>query len=144
MTTVERSALVLHTDEQMFNLINDVERYPEFLPWCSSVNLQKRSEDDLTATLFLSKGGFKYHFTTHNQLNFPKEMTISLVDGPFSHLSGTWTFTALSEEACKVNLVLEFGFSGKLTALAMGKVFNQVANTMVDAFVKRADAIYGG
>ncbi|MGB0466236.1 MAG: type II toxin-antitoxin system RatA family toxin [Pontibacterium sp.] len=142
MTQVDRSALVLHSAEQMFDLVNDVERYPEFLPWCASVEVISRTEDELEATLYLSKGGLKYHFTTRNQLSRPVEMTIALVDGPFSMLSGVWQFKALSDEASKVSLSLAFDFSGKLTSLAMGKVFNQAATTMVDAFVVRADAIY--
>ncbi|WP_027858968.1 type II toxin-antitoxin system RatA family toxin [Marinobacterium jannaschii] len=142
MTQVERSALVLHTAEQMFDLINDVESYPQFLPWCAAAEVISRSEDELVATLHLAKSGLKYSFTTRNRLKRPLEMTLELVDGPFSSLSGVWTFTVLSEEASKVALNLNFDFSGKLTGLAMGKVFNQVASSMVDAFVSRADKIY--
>ncbi|MGB0732916.1 MAG: type II toxin-antitoxin system RatA family toxin [Pontibacterium sp.] len=143
MTQVERSALVMHTAEEMFKLINDVRRYPEFLPWCASVDVKEDTETDLVATLNLSKGGLNYSFTTHNKLQTPESMVLSLVDGPFTHLKGQWQFKRLSDEACKVSLNLEFGFSGKLTAIAMSKVFSQVANTMVDAFVKRADVVYG-
>lgn len=143
MAQVDRSALVLHTAEQMFDLINDVERYPEFLPWCSRTELLSQSEDELVATLFLSKAGIKYSFTTRNQLRRPAQMIIELEDGPFSTLAGTWDFKALSDEACKVHLNLNFEFSGKITSLAMSKVFNQVATTLVDAFVARADEIYG-
>lgn len=143
MTQVDRSALVLHTAEQMFDLINDVERYPQFLPWCASVDVVSRSDEELVATLHLSKGGLKYSFTTRNRLQRPTEMTMELVEGPFSKLSGVWTFKVLSDEASKVSLSLQFDFSGKLSSLAMGKVFNQVATTMVDAFVQRADEIYG-
>lgn len=143
MTQVDRSALVLHTAEQMFDLVNDVEQYPQFLPWCASVEVLSRSQDELVATLHLSKGGLKYSFTTRNCLKNSSEMTMELVEGPFSMLSGVWHFKVLSDEASKINLSLQFGFSGKLSSLAMGKVFNQVATTMVDAFVKRADEIYG-
>lgn len=142
MTQVDRSALVLHTAEQMFDLVNDVERYPQFLPWCASVEVVSRSDEELVATLYLSKGGLKYSFTTRNRLTRPQQMTMELVDGPFSSLSGVWTFKPLSDEASKVELSLQFEFSGKLSALAMGKVFNQIATTMVDAFVSRADQIY--
>jgi len=142
MSQVDRSALVLHTAEQMFDLVNDVERYPQFLPWCSGVDLISRDESELVATLHVSKGGLKYSFTTRNRLTRPQEMTMELVDGPFSSLSGVWTFKALSDEASKVELSLGFEFSGKLSSLAMGKVFNQVASTMVEAFVSRADDIY--
>lgn len=142
MTQVDRSALVLHTAEQMFDLVNDVEQYPAFLPWCSGVEVISRSDDELVATLHVSKGGLKYSFTTRNRLTRPSEMTMELVDGPFSSLAGVWGFTALSDEASKVELSLSFDFSGKLSALAMGKVFNQVATTMVEAFVQRAEKIY--
>jgi ribosome-associated toxin RatA of RatAB toxin-antitoxin module len=142
MAQVDRSALVLHTAEQMFDLVNDVENYPQFLPWCASVDLISRTETELVATLNVSKGGLKYSFTTRNRLTRPQEMTMELVDGPFSSLSGVWTFTPLSDEASKVELNLSFDFSGKLTSLAMGRVFNQAATTMVEAFVTRSDEIY--
>jgi len=142
MTQVDRSALVLHTAEEMFDLINDVERYPEFLPWCASTEIISRTDDELVATLFLSKGGLKYSFTTRNQLNRPVSMTLELEEGPFSRLSGVWDFKPLSDEACKVSLSLQFEFSGKIASMAMSKVFNQVATTMVDAFVARADQVY--
>ena len=143
MTVVNRTALVLHTSEQMFDLINDVRRYPEFLPWCSGTSVVSESADVLEATLKLSKGGLGYHFTTRNELVRPHSMRIGLVDGPFKRLEGVWTFTSLSEEACKVELNLSFEFEGKLTGMAMSKVFNGVATTLVDAFVARADQIYG-
>ncbi len=142
MAQVDRSALVLHTAEQMFDLINDVERYPEFLPWCSRTEVVSRSESELVATLYLSKAGLKYSFTTRNQLTRPTQMTLELEEGPFSTLAGIWDFKVLSDEACKVSLNLHFEFSGKIASLAMSKVFNQVATTLVDAFVTRADEIY--
>jgi len=142
MAQVDRSALVLHTAEQMFDLINDVERYPEFLPWCAKAEVVSRSDDALVATLYLAKAGLKYSFTTRNQLKRPVQMTLELVEGPFSSLVGVWDFKVLSDEACKVSLNLQFEFSGKIAAMAMGKVFNQVATTLVDAFVSRADEIY--
>lgn len=142
MTQVERSALVLHTAEEMFDLINDVERYPEFLPWCAKTEVVSRSDEELVATLFLSKGGLNYSFTTRNQLNRPTRMTLELVEGPFSSLAGVWDFKVLSDEASKVSLNLQFDFSGKIASFAMSKVFNQVATTLVDAFVTRADQVY--
>ncbi|MFY0676526.1 MAG: type II toxin-antitoxin system RatA family toxin [Neptuniibacter sp.] len=142
MTQVERSALVLHTAEEMFDLINDVERYPEFLPWCAKTEVVSRTDEELVATLFLSKGGLNYSFTTRNQLNRPTRMTLELVEGPFSSLAGVWDFKVLSDEASKVSLNLQFDFSGKIAAFAMSKVFNQVATTLVDAFVTRADQVY--
>jgi ribosome-associated toxin RatA of RatAB toxin-antitoxin module len=126
----------------MFALIDDVERYPEFLPWCAKTEVVSRSDDAVVATLYLAKAGLKYSFTTRNQLKRPVQMTLELVEGPFSSLVGVWDFKVLSDEACKVSLNLQFEFSGKIAAMAMGKVFNQVATTLVDAFVSRADEIY--
>ncbi|BBB28407.1 type II toxin-antitoxin system RatA family toxin [Neptunomonas japonica] len=143
MTQVNRSALVLHSAQQMFDIVNDVLAYPDFLPWCAKTELLFEDEQQMEATLYLAKAGLKYSFTTHNNLARPTKIELELVEGPFSQLSGYWTFEALSDEACKVSLSLGFEFEGKLKNLAMSKVFNQVATTLVDAFVQRADAIYG-
>ena len=142
MTQVDRSALVLHTAEQMFDLVNDVTGYPEFLPWCTGTTIHESSDAVMQASLHVAKAGLKYSFTTRNDLQRPGEIRMSLVEGPFSKLTGVWVFTPLSYEACKVSLNLEFDFSGKLASLAMSKVFNQMAATMVDAFVSRADQVY--
>lgn len=142
MTVINRTALVMHSAEQMFDLVNDVRRYPEFLPWCSRTEVLSHADDHTEATLYLSKGGLSYSFTTRNELQRPGRMVIRLVEGPFKALEGEWTFGALSDEASKVELNLRFEFSGKLTSLAMSKVFNSVATTLVDAFVARADQMY--
>ena len=134
---------MLHTAEQMFDLVNDVESYPQFLPWCSGTTLIESTETTMQASLKVAKAGLKYSFTTRNEHERPGKIRIELVEGPFSSLSGVWLFQPLSDEACKVSLSLQFDFSGKLTSLAMGKVFNQMAVTMVDAFVSRADQVYG-
>ncbi len=133
---------MLHTAEQMFDLVNDVESYPQFLPWCSGTTLIESTDTTMQASLMVAKAGLKYSFTTRNEHERPGKIRIELVEGPFSSLSGVWLFQPLSDEACKVSLSLQFDFSGKLTSLAMGKVFNQMAVTMVDAFVSRADQIY--
>ncbi|MCV6610305.1 MAG: type II toxin-antitoxin system RatA family toxin [Amphritea sp.] len=143
MTQVDRSALVLHTAEQMFDLVNDVASYPQFLPWCSGSTVIESTDEVMQASLHVAKAGLKYSFTTRNDLERPQTIRMALVEGPFSSLSGIWTFKPLSEEACKVSLSLEFDFSGKLASMAMSKVFNQMAATMVDAFVSRADQVYG-
>ncbi|MGY8870694.1 MAG: type II toxin-antitoxin system RatA family toxin [Pseudomonadales bacterium] len=142
MTQVNRSALVLHSAQQMFDIVNDVLAYPDFLPWCAKTELLFEDEQQMEATLYLAKAGLKYSFTTHNNLSRPERIELELVEGPFTQLSGYWTFEALSDEACKVSLSLGFEFEGKLKNLAMSKVFNQVATTLVDAFVQRADAVY--
>lgn len=142
MTRISRSALVLHTAEQMFDLVNDVRRYPEFLQGCESTHVIDESEDFIEARLTLAKAGFEQSFTTRNELSRPEAMKISLVEGPFSKFTGTWHFQKLSDEACKVTLELEFEMASRIAGAAMGALFKQVAGMMVDAFVKRAKEIY--
>ncbi len=143
MTQVDRSALVLHSAKKMFDLVNDVRSYPSFLPWCASSEVLEQSDEQMLARVDVTKGGFKYSFTTRNSLQQSHRIQMDLVDGPFSSLSGHWSFTALSDDACKIHLNLGFGFRGKLAGLAMGKVFNQIAIAMVDAFCAQADKRYG-
>jgi ribosome-associated toxin RatA of RatAB toxin-antitoxin module len=143
MPRIERSALVLHSSQSMFDLVNDVARYPEFLPWCVSSNLVSDSDSELVAGLTISKGGIKQSFTTRNKKQSPQWMSMELVDGPFKKLNGMFTFKALSDDACKVILELDFEVAGKILGLTLTPVFKQAANTMVDAFVNRANALYG-
>lgn len=143
MTTITRSALVMHTAEQMFDLVNDVRRYPEFLAGCEATEVIDEGDDFIKAELSIAKAGVHQRFSTHNTHQRPSRMEMNLLDGPFSHFYGIWCFDALSDEACKVSLQLEFEMGGRITDLAMGAVFKQVANMMVDSFVKRADEIYG-
>ncbi len=141
MPVVRKSALVAHSAAEMFELINDVESYPQFLPWCKSTELLSRSEEKLCGRLEVSRVGISQSFSTCNQL-FPYErIVIQLQEGPFKHLQGEWRFTALREDACKVELELDFEFSGRLINSAFGAVFGQIANTLVDAFCKRADEV---
>ena len=143
MPRIERSALVMHSAQAMFDLVNDVKRYPEFLPWCVAANLISDSQQELVAGLTISKGGIKQGFTTRNQKQAPDWMSMELIDGPFKKLNGMFTFKVLSVDACKVTLELDFEVAGKVLGLTLTPVFNQAANTMVDAFVKRADALHG-
>lgn len=142
MPSIERSALVMHSAEQMFDLICDVKSYPEFLPWCTESHVQQETESELVAGLSMSKGGIKQTFTTRNEKCKPQYMTMELLDGPFEALHGKFSFQALNDEACKVVLELDFEVKGKILAMTLGPVFRQAANTMVDAFVKRADVVY--
>jgi ribosome-associated toxin RatA of RatAB toxin-antitoxin module len=143
MTVVEKSALVKFSARQMFDLVNDIEAYPKFLPWCSGSRILKRGEDVVEAELHISKGGFKKTFSTRNKLDKSGKITVSLLDGPFSHLEGYWSFLPLRENASKISLNLEFEMSGKLANIAFGTVFNQICNTMVSAFTQRAKEVYG-
>lgn len=140
---IERSALVWHSAERMFGLVNDVVAYPQFLPWCASAEVHHTNEQEITASLEVAKGGVRQRFTTRNQLVAPSEIQMVLVDGPFTRLKGCWRFHSLDERACKVQLTLEFEFTGTLARMAFGTVFNQAANTLVDAFCKRANDVYG-
>lgn len=143
MTQISRSALVMHSAEQMFDLVNDVRQYPQFLQGCQSTRVLAEDDTMIEAELTLSKAGFSQSFTTRNTLQRPHRMDIKLVDGPFSHFTGTWNFHSLSDTACKVTLELEFEMANRLTGMAMATLFKQVAGMMVDAFVKRAKEIYG-
>lgn len=143
MTVVEKSALVKFSALQMFDLVNDIEAYPKFLPWCSGSRIIKRGDDYVEAELLISKGGFNKSFSTRNRLDSNEKIVVSLLDGPFSYLEGAWSFLPLREDASKISLNLEFEMSGKLANLAFGAVFNQICNTMVSAFTQRAKDVYG-
>ena len=127
----------------MFDLVNDIEAYPEFLPWCSGSRIIKREDDIVEAELVISKGGFKKSFSTRNLNEEGRKITVALLEGPFSSLEGVWEFMPLREDASKISLNLEFEMSGKLASLAFGAVFNQICNTMVSSFTARAKEVYG-
>jgi ribosome-associated toxin RatA of RatAB toxin-antitoxin module len=122
-------------------LVSDIERYPEFLPWCKSATIHSKTEEWVEASLELAKGSISKSFTTKNHLKPNREMEMHLVDGPFKHLYGIWTFEPLSEHACKVSVCLEFSFSSKILELAIGPVFNHMANSLLEAFCTRARQI---
>jgi ribosome-associated toxin RatA of RatAB toxin-antitoxin module len=143
MPKIQRSALVGYSAEQMYHLVNDVEAYARFLPGCGAAKVHEISALEMLASVQIAKAGVNKWFTTRNQLSHGERIEMQLVDGPFSRLIGNWNFLALDESACKISLSLEFEFSGKLVEMAFGKVFNQVASSMVDAFVSRAKEVYG-
>lgn len=140
---ISRSALVPYTPEQMYSLVDAINDYPNFLPWCRSAIEHARDEDQVKASIEIAKGAVNKSFTTLNRLQNNKTIEMQLVDGPFRHLHGFWRFEALEGNACKVMLDLDFEFSNKLVSLAIGPIFNQVANTLVDSFVTRARQVYG-
>jgi ribosome-associated toxin RatA of RatAB toxin-antitoxin module len=143
MTVVQKSALVKFSAQQMFDLVNDIEAYPKFLPWCGGSRIIKREADIVEAELVIAKGGFNKSFSTRNKIDGGRSMTIALLDGPFSSMEGVWNFMPLREDASKISLDLEFEMSGKLASLAFGAVFNQICNTMVSSFTARAKEVYG-
>ena len=140
---INRSALVMFSAQQMYELINDVASYPEFLPWCASATVLEADELVMRASLEVSKGGMRQSFTTQNSLKAHEKISMTLLEGPFRKLKGDWNFVALRDDACKVELDLEFELKQGVAKLAFGPVFNQAANTMVDAFCERAKVVYG-
>ncbi len=143
MAQISRSALVPYSTEQMYRLVDNITDYPQFLPWCSHAEEYQRDDQSVKASVEISKGAINKSFTTLNKLEPNASIEMSLVDGPFKHLHGFWRFQALDAQACKVSFDLDFEFSNKLVAFAIGSIFNQVANTLVDSFVKRAHELYG-
>ncbi|MDH3287039.1 MAG: type II toxin-antitoxin system RatA family toxin [Betaproteobacteria bacterium] len=143
MPEVNRSVLVDYTPEQMFALVDAVERYPEFLPWCGGARVSQGDETRTRATIEISYRGIKQSFTTENAKRPPSAMDIRLVEGPFRELDGHWRFTGLGESGCKVEFRLRYEFSNRLLAKLLGPVFDFIANSLVEAFVKRADRLYG-
>ena len=144
MAVIKRQALVPYTSEQMFALVNDVNAYSEFLPWCSCSSVVSHNEDEVKANVELSKGKVRKSFTTLNRVQKNKMIEMRLLDGPFKHLEGFWRFDSLDEgRACKVSLDLEFEFSNKILSMTVGPVFNSISNSLVDAFVQRANEVYG-
>lgn len=145
LTTISKSALVPYTPAEMFALVSDIEAYPQFLPWCRSATVTARSGDgdEVRATIELSKGGVEKAFTTCNRHQANKMIEMRLVEGPFRRLDGFWRFDALGESACKVSFDLDFEFSSRMLGLVVGPVFNQIANSLVDSFHRRAAEVYG-
>ncbi|HEY9049982.1 MAG TPA: type II toxin-antitoxin system RatA family toxin [Gammaproteobacteria bacterium] len=144
MPLISRNALVPYSVEEMYRLVEDVEAYPDFLPWCRSTAVLERNEQQVKASIEIAKGALNKSFTTINRMQHNKMIEMRLIEGPFKHLEGFWRFDALKDaNACKISLDLDFEFESKLIAFAVGAVFNQIANTMVDAFCKRAVEVYG-
>lgn len=143
MHTLKRNALVPYSARQMFELVNSIEDYPRFLPWCQQSEILNRNEEEVVASLEISWKGIHKRFSTRNQL-FPYEkVVISLVNGPMQRLDGVWSFQPLDEHACKIILDLEFEFTGSLVDKLFQPIFQHIANTLVDAFCKRAAELYG-
>lgn len=134
--------LVEHTAQQMFDLVDDVESYPKFLPWCGGGDVTLRSNEQTLATLHINYHGIKTHFSTANEKAPPLLMKMRLTEGPFRHLDGEWRFAPLGTSACKIEFRLHYEFSSHLLEKVLGPVFNHIASTFVDAFVKRAQQVY--
>ncbi|TFZ04944.1 type II toxin-antitoxin system RatA family toxin [Ramlibacter rhizophilus] len=146
MKSVHKSVLIWYSAEEMFDLVTDVPAYPKFLPWCDEAQVLARDEHDMKARIGIAFSGIHQSFTTHNRHVPGRRIHMSLVDGPFSSLEGQWDFTPVGEEsqrACKVELKLDYKFRSAALAALVGPVFDRIAGSLVDAFVKRAEHVYG-
>ena len=143
MAEVSRSALLMYSADEMYRLVNDVHAYPDFLPGCVAANVIDSSDVLMRATIKVSKAGISQTFTTENTLIKNRSIAMNLVEGPFTHLQGGWTFTELDTQACKVNLDLQFEFNNRLTEIAFGRIFSELVGTMVKSFAARAKIVYG-
>lgn len=143
MAVVHKSVLLGYSAEQMFTLVDNIEDYPKFLPWCGGTEVRQRDGDKVIATLQINYHGVKQTFSTENVHSRPTSITMTLLEGPFKHLHGTWTFKALREDACKIDFDLHYEFSSRVLEQVIGPVFNMIANSFVDSFCKRAEAVYG-
>ena len=142
LKTVKKSLLVPHSAEQMFDLVDKAEDYPQFLPWYSRTEIIERSGNELKARLFMDYMGVRQSFATHNR-NIPgREIRMVLLEGPFKSLNGTWHFLPLGDDACKVEFELHYEFSSRVLSALINPVFSHISGTLVDAFVKEAGRRY--
>lgn len=142
MAVIHRTQVVPYSAAEMFHLVDDVEKYPQFLPWCKSAEVHNRTVDECHATLVLEHSGLQKSFSTCNRLQTGKMIEIRLVDGPFRQLEGFWRFDELEVKLCRITLDLEFEFSNRLLEMAFGTVFQQIVTKLVDSFCKRAEDVY--
>ncbi|HCL86173.1 type II toxin-antitoxin system RatA family toxin [Pulveribacter sp.] len=146
MKTVNKSVLIWYSPEEMFALVTDVARYPQFLPWCDHARVLTEHETGMTAEVGIALGGIKKSFVTRNTHEAGRRVKMELVEGPFSQLDGDWQFHPVgdgTQRACKVELTLRYGFDSRTLAALVGPVFDRIAATLVDAFIKRAEQVYG-
>lgn len=146
MKTVHKSVLIWYSAAEMFALVTDVASYPQFLPWCSQASVHEETEHGMIARVGMSIAGLTQSFTTRNAHEKDRRVSLKLVDGPFSKLDGDWHFHPLgdgAERACKVEFVLRYDFDNAALAALVGPVFDKIAGSLVDAFVKRASQVYG-
>lgn len=146
MKNVQKSVLIWYSPQEMFNLVTDVARYPEFLPWCDRARVLTQEADSMEAEVGIAFSGLHQVFTTRNTHVPGREVSMKLVKGPFSKLDGVWSFAPVGDgqqRACRVELKIHYGFSSATLAALIGPVFDKIAATLVDAFVKRAEQVYG-
>ena len=139
MHNIHKSAIVIHPAEKMFQLVDSVENYPQFLPWCGSTQIIERNNDKTIASIEINYKGIRQTFTTENTKRQNQEMIIKLIDGPFKSLSGQWIFKNLDKDSCQIELKLEYEFSNVILEKLISPVFNLIANTFIDEFIKEAN-----
>lgn len=142
MPTVKRSVIVPYTPEQMFDLVSDVARYPEFMPWCGGAEVMEQDESGMTASIMIRIARISQNFTTKNTHDYPHRIQLELVDGPFSNLTGDWSFTPLGEDGCKIDFVMQYEFSNRTLEMVIGPIFNRIATSFIDSFTQRANELY--
>ena len=138
MREVKRSALIAESPDRMYELINDIQRYPEFVPWCTAARVESRKEGEVVATLTIKRGPLRAEFTTRNLLEPGKRVLMQFVSGPFRVLEGLWTLTPLGDLGCRVELEMRFEFANRVAGTLFAPLFEDTAASLVDAFVKRA------
>ena len=139
MVTIKKHALVFHSRKKMFNLVDQVEDYPNFLPWCGKTEIIERTKKITKATILINYHNVKQSFTTQNVKIFPTKMDINLIDGPFKTLKGEWNFIEIEKDTCKIEFELQYEFSNYILEKLISPVFNMIANTFIDNFVAKAN-----
>ena len=127
----------------MYRLVNDIEAYPEFLPWCTAANILQQEEQTLVASVSIAVGKIKQSFTTANKMQLNEKITMQLVEGPFKQLVGNWRFQTIDEQQCVVSLDMQFEFKNRLVKHTLGHAFHKIIDSLVEAFVNRAQSVYG-
>jgi ribosome-associated toxin RatA of RatAB toxin-antitoxin module len=143
MRKIARSAIVEHSAEQLYSLVEDIEAYPRFLPWCVTAQVHERGPEGTRATLTVGMKGLRQSFTTQNENRPGEAIDLRLVEGPFRHFAAAWRFNRLSDRACRIEFALEYDFSSRTLARLLEPLFDRIADTMVDAFTRRAEEVYG-
>ncbi len=143
MIHIDKSAIVPFSTDDMFALVNDIANYPKFLPWCKSVTVHSNTESKIVATIAMGGAGLEKSFTTSNVIKPGERIEMQLLEGPFNHLQGDWNFYTLGDTGCKISLKLNFEISNPLLRMSLEPVFTKIANTLVDAFVERANELHG-
>lgn len=143
MIEISKTTVVPYTPKEMYILVNDIESYPAFLPWCTSAKILNQQKESLTASLSLAVGKIKQSFTTENIMQDGSRIEMQLIDGPFKHLSGYWKFNLEDDQSCHIHLHMIFEFKNKIVKHTLGKAFYKVIDSLVESFVQRAQQIYG-